>query len=105
MPKKDILKLKSAPRLEQVGDNCPKQMEHRDHRVDDELILPYRANRADGISGTTTTNSGADCTRSPARIARPLPDYASSPDACGRDELQTTPRNLGEASGVQPRQS
>jgi hypothetical protein len=51
MPKKDILKLKSAPRLEQVGDNCPKQMEHRDHRVDDELILPYRANRADGIFG------------------------------------------------------
>jgi hypothetical protein len=26
-------------------------MEHRDHRVDDELILPYRANRADGIFG------------------------------------------------------
>jgi len=51
MPKKEILKLKSAPRLEQVGDNCPKQMEHRDHRVDDELILPYRANRADGIFG------------------------------------------------------
>src|ERR1039457_1001126 len=51
MPKKDILKLKSAPRLEQVGDNCPKQMEHRDHRVDHELILPYRANRADGIFG------------------------------------------------------
>jgi len=51
MPKKDILKLKSAPRLEQVGDNCPKQMEHRDHRVDDELILPYRANRPDGIFG------------------------------------------------------
>src|ERR1022692_3828957 len=51
MPKKDILKLKSAPRLEQVGDNCPKQMEHRNHRVDDELILPYRANRADGIFG------------------------------------------------------
>ena len=51
MPKKDILKLKSAPRLEQVGDNCPKQMEHRDHRVDDELTLPYRANRADGIFG------------------------------------------------------
>jgi hypothetical protein len=51
MPKKDILKLNSAPRLEQVGDNCPKQMEHRNHRVDDELILPYRANRADGIFG------------------------------------------------------
>src|ERR1039458_6472028 len=51
MPKKDILKLKSAPRLEQVGDNCPKQMEHRNHRVDDELILPYPANRADGIFG------------------------------------------------------
>jgi hypothetical protein len=51
MPKKEILKLKSAPRLEQVGDNCPKQMEHRNHRVDDELILPYRANRADGIFG------------------------------------------------------
>jgi hypothetical protein len=33
MPKKEILKLKSAPRLEQVGDNCPKQMEHRNHRV------------------------------------------------------------------------
>ena len=26
-------------------------MEHRNHRVDDELILPYRANRADGIFG------------------------------------------------------
>jgi hypothetical protein len=51
MPKKDILKLKSAPRLEQVGDNCPKQMKHRNHRVDDELILPHRANRADGIFG------------------------------------------------------
>src|ERR1035438_4734318 len=51
MPKKEILKLNSAPRLEQVGDNCPKQMEHRNHRVDDELILPYRANRADGIFG------------------------------------------------------
>ena len=51
MPKKDILKLKSAPRLEQVGDNRPMQMEHRNHRVDDELILPHRANRADGIFG------------------------------------------------------
>jgi transposase len=51
MPKKEILKLKSAPRLEQVGDNCPKQMEHRKHRVDDELILPHRANRTDGIFG------------------------------------------------------
>jgi hypothetical protein len=54
MPKKDILKLNSALRLEQVGDNCPKQMEHRDHRVDDELILPHRANRADGIFGNDT---------------------------------------------------
>jgi hypothetical protein len=54
MPKKEILKLNSAPRLEQVGDNCPKQMEHRNHRVDDELILPYRANRADGIFGNDT---------------------------------------------------
>jgi hypothetical protein len=26
-------------------------MEHRNHRVDDELILPYRANRPDGIFG------------------------------------------------------
>jgi hypothetical protein len=57
MPKKEILKLKSAPRLEQVGDNCPKQMEHRDHRVDDELILPYRANRADGIFGNDRWNN------------------------------------------------
>jgi len=57
MPKKDILKLNSAPRLEQVGDNCPKQMEHRNHRVDDELILPYRANRADGIFGNDTPPS------------------------------------------------
>jgi hypothetical protein len=32
MPKKEILKLNSAPRLEQVGDNCPKQMEHRKSR-------------------------------------------------------------------------
>jgi hypothetical protein len=52
MPKKDIIKLKSAPRLEQVGDNCPKQMEHRNHRVDDELILLHRANRPDGIFGS-----------------------------------------------------
>jgi hypothetical protein len=51
MPKKEILELQSAPRLEQVGDNRPKQMEHRNHRVDDELILPHRANRADGIFG------------------------------------------------------
>ena len=56
MPKKEILKLNSAPRLEQVGDNCPKQMEHRNHRVDDELILPHRANRADGIFGNDTEN-------------------------------------------------
>ena len=55
MPKKEILKLNSAPRLEQVGDNCPKQMEHRNHRVDDELILPYRANRADGIFGNDSS--------------------------------------------------
>ena len=54
MPKKDILKLKSAPRLEQVGDNRPKPMKHRNHRVDDELILPHRANRADGIFGNDT---------------------------------------------------
>ena len=33
MPKKEILEFKSAPRLEQVGDNPPKQMEHRNHRV------------------------------------------------------------------------
>jgi hypothetical protein len=51
MPKKEILKLKSAPRLEQVGDNRPKQMEHRNHGIDDELILPHRANRTDGIFG------------------------------------------------------
>ena len=51
MPKKEILKLKSAPRLEQVSDNCPNKMEHRNHCVDDELILPYRANRPDGIFG------------------------------------------------------
>jgi len=58
MPKKEILNLNSAPRLEQVGDNCPKQMEHRNHRVDDELILPYRANRADGIFGNDISFSG-----------------------------------------------
>jgi hypothetical protein len=33
MPKKEILEFKSAPRLEQVGHNRPKQMEHRNHRV------------------------------------------------------------------------
>jgi hypothetical protein len=32
MPKKEILDLKPAPRLEQVGDKRPKQMEHRKHR-------------------------------------------------------------------------
>jgi len=33
MPKKDILELESAPRLEQVGDKRPKPMKHRNHRV------------------------------------------------------------------------
>ena len=51
MPKKEILEFKSVPRLEQVGDNRPKQMEHRNHGIDDELILPHRANRTDGIFG------------------------------------------------------
>jgi hypothetical protein len=46
-------------------------MEHRNHRVDDELILPHRANRADGIfgndksgAGLSFTNSSSDHTRS-----------------------------------------
>ena len=33
MPKKEILELKSASRLEQVGDKCPEQIEHGNHRV------------------------------------------------------------------------
>ena len=55
---KEILEFNSAPRLEQVGDNRPKQMEHRNHRVDDELILPYRANRPDGIFGNDRREFG-----------------------------------------------
>jgi hypothetical protein len=80
MPKKEILKLKSAPRLEQVGDNCPKQMEHRNHRVDDELILLHRANRPDGIFGSDNRlarpprpfrkKNGGDPVQSSARIRR-----------------------------------
>jgi hypothetical protein len=75
MPKKEILKLNSAPRLEQVGDNCPKQMEHRNHRVDDELILPYRANRPDGIFGNDSRRIpqkqiGGAAAQSSARIRR-----------------------------------
>jgi hypothetical protein len=31
MPKKEILDFKPAPRLEQVGDKRPKQMEHGKH--------------------------------------------------------------------------
>jgi len=34
-------------------------MEHRNHRVDDELILPYRANRADGIFGNDRSHQQA----------------------------------------------
>ena len=33
MPKKEILGFKPAPRLEQIGDKRPKQMEYRKHRV------------------------------------------------------------------------
>jgi len=32
MPEKKVLGLKPAPRLEQVGDKRPKQMEHGNHR-------------------------------------------------------------------------
>jgi hypothetical protein len=32
MPKKEILDFKPAPRLEQVADKRPKQMEHGKHR-------------------------------------------------------------------------
>jgi hypothetical protein len=33
MTKKEILDFKPAPRLEQVGDKRPKQMEDRKHRI------------------------------------------------------------------------
>ncbi|MGH9548294.1 MAG: hypothetical protein ACRD3W_02925 [Terriglobales bacterium] len=33
MPKKEIIDFKPAPRLEQIGDKRPKQMEDRKHRV------------------------------------------------------------------------
>ena len=33
MPKKEVLDFKPAPRLEQVGDKRPKQMEHGKHRA------------------------------------------------------------------------
>ena len=69
MPKKEILEFKSAPRVEQVGDNRPKQMKHRNHRVDDELILPHRANRADGIFGNVRDRT-KDITMTRARTYR-----------------------------------
>jgi hypothetical protein len=31
MPEKEVLDFKPAPRLEQVGDNCPEQLEDRKH--------------------------------------------------------------------------
>jgi hypothetical protein len=34
MPKKKVLSFKSSPRLEQVGDNRPKQMKDRKHRIE-----------------------------------------------------------------------
>jgi hypothetical protein len=72
MPKKEILKLNSAPRLEQVGDNCPKQMEHRNHCVDDELILLHRANRADGVFGNdrAAVDDGSYISRLPGYAMR-----------------------------------
>jgi hypothetical protein len=80
MPKKEILKLNSAPRLEQVGDNCPKQMEHRNHRVDDELILPYRANRADGIFGNDTPITAGPA----ARVLYPMAKEITHGDRSGK---------------------
>src|ERR1035441_1074247 len=86
MPKKEILKLNSAPRLEQVGDNYPKQMEHRNHRVDGELILPHRANRADGIFGNDTCSPAI--ARQTARAHRVARRAAARDDARGRRPLR-----------------
>jgi hypothetical protein len=33
MPEKEVLDFKSALRLEQVGEERPKQIEHREHRT------------------------------------------------------------------------
>jgi hypothetical protein len=52
MPKKQVLGLKSASRLEQVGDKHTKQMEDREHDRDHALILPCHANPgSDGFFG------------------------------------------------------
>jgi hypothetical protein len=34
MPKKKVLSFKPPPRLKQVGDNRPKQMKDRKHRIE-----------------------------------------------------------------------
>jgi hypothetical protein len=33
MTKKEVLDLKTAPRLEQTGDNCSEQVDDRKHRI------------------------------------------------------------------------
>jgi len=33
MTQKEVLNLKAAPRLEQMGDKCSKQVEDRKHRI------------------------------------------------------------------------
>jgi len=55
MSKKEILEFKSAPRLERGATIVPSRWSIAIIASDDELILPHRANRADGdFSGTTT---------------------------------------------------
>jgi hypothetical protein len=49
MSKKEILEFKSAPRLERGATIVPSRWSIAIIASDDELILPHRANRADGI--------------------------------------------------------
>src|SRR6266481_3164823 len=44
MTKKQVLGLKPAPRLEQVGDEHSERVQDREHRSEHAMILPYDAN-------------------------------------------------------------
>jgi hypothetical protein len=44
MAEKQILSLKPAPRLQQVGDEHSERVQDRKHRSNDAMILPYNAN-------------------------------------------------------------
>jgi lipoprotein-anchoring transpeptidase ErfK/SrfK len=59
MTEKDILGLKPASRLEQIGEIRSKQVDDRKHRIGDALILFHRANPA----GSNFGNHGAQTSR------------------------------------------